>query len=203
MRAPKAPEDIPEERPRLYDLVITAPGYDATLLIDPNLPKGKRDEAILDFVAKHPLKEFTYTLSNTVNPRTGKPYEIKSRQKLSGEDLESIKKQLAKDEKELAGSRVPEWDLPDDILFSPKDGLTHIGEFLDRRYLTSDDRTMLNGIKANGFLTFRKRSLIAYLADALRDPYVYFKAIIVVYPLFWFIRSIIWSIRNFRQREAK
>ena len=40
MRAPKAPEDIPEERPRLYDLVITALGYDATLLIDPNLRKA-------------------------------------------------------------------------------------------------------------------------------------------------------------------
>jgi hypothetical protein len=162
MRAPKAPEDIPEEHPRLYDLLITVPGYDAQLLVAPNLPKGKRDQEILEFVEKHPLKE-PYKLPEPINPRTGKPYEI--------------------------------------TLVSPKVGLTQIGEFIDGGYLSADDRVVLNYIKTNGFLIFRKRSLIAYLADAIKNKN-YFEPIIIIYPLFLFIRSIVWSIRNLRRREA-
>jgi len=56
VRAPKTSEDIPEEHPRLYDLLVTAPSNDAQLLIAPNLPKGTRDTARLKFIAKRPLK---------------------------------------------------------------------------------------------------------------------------------------------------
>jgi len=230
VKAPKTSEEIPEEHPRLYDLLVTAPGYDAQLLIVPNSPKSKRDQEILDFVIKHSPREFSYTLSNTVNPRTGEPYELKSRQRLNAEDLDSIKQQLINDEKErnivpyeklpdqlksqfrinkneyervvVTGSG-PQWKLSDHFIpDSPKDGLNQIGEFVAGGYLTSDDRILLSGLKANGFLIFKKRPLFAYFVDAIKEPDKYFEAIIVVYPLFWFIRSIVWSVRKLMQREA-
>ena len=176
MRAPRAPEDIPEEHPPLYDLLITVPGYDAQLLVAPNLPKVKRDQEILEFIVKPPLKR---KVINAFDPA----------------ELEAARKELA--QKERSG-----FD-PAKLEAAKKEAqiLTQIGEFIDGGYLSADDRTMLSDIKSNGFLTFRKRSLSAYLADAIKNKN-FFEPIIVIYPLFWFIRSIVWSVRNLRRRKA-
>src|SRR5262249_3130264 len=173
MMTPRTAEDFSYENFRIYDVALVAPGYDAEYRVDASLPKVERDQAIVKFVDEHPLKKHKYTL-DLVNPKTGKPYEIESRSVLTAADLETIKKGLAPDctkgdffdklacegKGRIVGGAVPEWDLPDIILNSPKMGLTQISEFLDGDYLGDDNRKLLQGIQANGFLTLKKgRSL--------------------------------------------
>jgi hypothetical protein len=213
MGKPRAAEDFLYENPRIYDLVILAPGYDAQYRVDSSLPKIERDQAILKFVAEHPIKQFTYIL-DVVNPRTGKPYEVQSRSKLTASDLQSIEKDLApncakadvfdkvacEDKGRAAGGgTVPQSNLPDFTPDIPQEGLTQIGQFLERDYLSENNRILLQGIQANGFLTLRKRSLIGYVAAMTMSPSQYY-AFIVIYPLFLFLRSIIWSIRKIKER---
>lgn len=208
---PRTSEDFSYENPRIYDLVILAPGYDKQFRIDPSLTKVERDQAILKFVAEYPLKHFNYTL-DLVNPRTGKPYEIQSRSELTAADLQAIKKDLApelctkgdifdkvacEEKGQIVGGTVPQWDLPDFIPDSPKDGLVQIGQFLEGDYLEDDSRKLLQGIRANGFLILKKRSLLGYVADVITSPGQYY-AFIVIYPLFLFLRSIVWAIRKMK-----
>jgi hypothetical protein len=232
-RTPRVSDEIPNQftKPRLYDLIITAPGYDAQLLIAPDLPKSKRDQEIVEFDAKHPLEKFTYTLPDTINPRTGKPYEIRSKQELRPEDLKSIKKQISDrtcdrgdvwerarcelerekyklrgggvaSYRDLPGGVVAYWDLPDDFVpLSPKIGLNEIGDFVDGGYLSDDHEKILGYLKSTGYLIFRKRALSAYLADTIATVNSYFY-IILIYPLFLFLRSILWAIRSLRRAEA-
>jgi hypothetical protein len=35
VRAQEIPSHVPDDRPRLYDLLVTAPGYETQLLVDP------------------------------------------------------------------------------------------------------------------------------------------------------------------------
>jgi hypothetical protein len=205
-------EDFSYENPRIYDLVVLAPGYDIQFRIDSSLPKVERDQAILKFVAEHPLKHFNYTL-DLVNPHTGEPYEIQSRSELTAADLQAIKKDLAPEpctreeifdkvaceqKRHIVGGTVPQWDLPDFVPDSPKDALMQIGQFIEGDYLGDDSRKLLQGIRANGFLTLKKRSLFGYLADVITSPSQYY-AFIVIYPLFLFLRSIVWSIRKIKE----
>jgi hypothetical protein len=212
MGTPRTAEDFLYENPRIYDLVILAPGYDSQFRVDSSLPKVERDQAIIEFVDQHPLKKHKYTL-DIVNPDTGKPYEIESGSVLTAADLQSIKKDLAKDctrghwfdkvacegKGRIVGGTVPPWDLPWVKVSSPKDGVTQIGQFLEGDYLGNDNRKLLEGIRANGFLTLKKRSLIGYVAAVVTSPSHYY-AFIVIYSLFLFLRSIVWSIRKIKER---
>lgn len=210
---PRTAEDFLYENPRIYDLVILAHGYESQLQIDSSLPKVERDQAIIKFVDQNPLKKHKYTL-DIVNPDTGKPYEIESGSELTAADLQSIRKDLAPDcsigdvfdqvacdkrKGRIVGGTVPPWDLPWVKILSPKDGLEQIGQFLEGDYLSDDNRKLLQGIRANGFLTLKKKSLIGYVAAVVISPSRYY-AFIVIYPLFLFLRSIVWSIRKLKER---
>jgi hypothetical protein len=210
MIIPRTSDGFLYENPRIYDVVLLAPGYDTEYRVDARLPKGERNQAILKFDDEHPLKKHKYVL-DVVNPKTGKSYEIESRTVLTDADLETIKKDLAPDctkgdifdqvacenkKKTIVGGTVPQWDLPDFIPDSPKMGVVQIGQFLDGEYLDDDSRKLLQGIQANGFLTLKKRSLIGYVAAFATSPTWYLYAFIVIYPSFLFVRSIVWSIRK-------
>jgi hypothetical protein len=199
------------EHTRIYDVVLLAPGYDAEYRVDSSLPKHERDQAIVRFVDQHPPKKHKYIL-DIVNPDTGKPYEIESGSVLTAADLQAIKKDLAPDctkgdifdkvacegKGRIVGGTVPPWNLPWVKVSSPKDGLTQIGQFLGGDYLGDKDRQFLEGIRANGFVTLKKRSFIGYVAAVASPPSLYY-SFIVIYPLFLFLRSIVWAIRKMRE----
>jgi hypothetical protein len=58
-------------------------------------------------------------------------------------------------------------------------------------------------VKINGFLLmFKKRHFLNYLTDTMKDLDSYLKAIVIIYPLFLFVRSILWAIRTIRPNES-
>jgi hypothetical protein len=93
------------------------------------MPQDTMEQTILEFVAKHPPKKFIYVVPSSINPRTGKPYEITSTKELTPKDLDSIRRQLA-GSKNVVGGVVPEWDLSGFEPNSPKDTLKQISRFI-------------------------------------------------------------------------
>jgi hypothetical protein len=178
---PKTSEDFLYENPRIYDLVILAPGYDSQFRVDSSLPKVERNQTILKFVAEHPLKKDVVPESCKGDIFDKLACKDKGRSVLQGEDIPK-------------GFVLLSDFIPD----SPKDGLVEIGQYVDGYYLGNDSRKLLEGIRGNGFLTLKKRSLIGYVAAVVVSPARYY-GFIIIYPLFLFLRSIIWSIRKIKE----
>ena len=49
---------------------------------------------------------------------------------------------------------------------------------------------------------YKKRPLSVYLYNNVLDPFAFVTAVIFVYPIFLFLRSIVWSVRTLRRKEV-
>ncbi|MEE8114717.1 MAG: hypothetical protein V3T23_10220 [Nitrososphaerales archaeon] len=88
-------------------------------------------------------------------------------------------------------------------------GLTLMDLLIDNTWLSADMRKLFQmelgfpiGDQAEVLeVVGKKRGLLNYLTDSIKilESYI---AIISIYPLYWFIRLLVWSIRTIRRRES-
>ncbi len=65
-----------------------------------------------------------------------------------------------------------------------------------------DDKGDLVFKPGEGVFAYEKKTLLLYLYNSALDPMNYVIYVILTYPAFLFLRSVVWSVRTLRRKEV-